>query len=359
MSVEPIHSHSHPHEPHHPVALQTEAGMPPQVAIFQIINGMWVTQIASAVAQLGIADFIAAGTRRVDHLAEECSADAGALYRLLRAAQTIGLCRETAPKEFALTPVGETLRSAVPGSMRDIVLAETAAGHWLPWGRLADSVRSGKPMTNETLGMSVWEYYAQNPEEGQCFARGMSNLSSVAATEVAAVYNVGEAKRVVDVGGSEGVLLRGLLRGAPRARGVLFDRPDIIAYAQNAIDASEFAGRIELAGGDFFHEVPSGGDVYLLKHVLHDWNDSECETILRNVHRAAAPGTKLVLVEMLLPDEPQPSPVTLMDMNMMVMVGGRERTQDEYRALLATCGYELERVIPTTGMFFVLEATRK
>lgn len=360
MSVEPIHSHPHPHEPHHHVApeAQPEAGMPPHVAIFQIINGMWVTQIASAVAQLGIADFIAAGTRRVDHLAEECSADASALYRLLRAAQTIGLCRETAPKEFALTPVGETLRSAVPGSMRDIVLAETAAGHWLPWGRLVDSVRSGKPMTNETLGMNAWEYYAHNPEEGQCFARGMSNLSSVASAEVAAVYNVGEAKRVVDIGGSEGVLLRGLLRGAPHARGVLFDRPEIIAYAQNAIDASGFDGRIELAGGDFFQEVPSGGDVYLLKHILHDWNDSECETILRTIHRAAAPGSKLVLVEMLLPDEPQPSPVTLMDMNMMVMVGGRERTKDEYRALLATCGYELERVIATTGMFFVLEATR-
>lgn len=358
MSVEPAHSHpQHPEPQRHASAEPAaHAGPPPHVAMFQIMNGMWVSQIASAVAQLGIADFIAAGTRRVDHLAEECSAHPDTLYRLLRAAQTIGLCREVAPKEFALTPVGETLRSAAQGSMRDLVIAETAPGHWLPWGRLTDAVRRGAPTATETLGMNPWEYYAKNPEEGQCFARGMGNLSAVASRDVAAVYNVGEAKRIVDVGGSEGVLLRGLLHGAPHARGVLFDRPEIIDYARASIDASDYRDRIDLAGGDFFTAIPEGGDVYLLKSILHDWSDAECEVILRNVHRAAAPDARLVLVEMLLPDEPQPSPVALMDMNMLVMLGGRERTGEEFGALLARCGFTLERIVPTPGMFAVLEA---
>jgi ubiquinone/menaquinone biosynthesis C-methylase UbiE len=331
---------------------------PPHVAMLQIMNGMWVSQIASAFAQLGLADFIAAGTRHTDHLAEESGANADALYRLCRAAQTIGLCREVAPHEFALTPTGETLRSQAPGSMRDLLIAETAPGHWLPWGRLTDAVRRGTHMTEETLGVSTWEYYAKNAEEGQCFARGMSNLSAIATEDVAAVYNVGEAKTVIDVGGSEGVLLRGLLRHAPEARGILFDRPEIVEYARAAIAASPFAGRIELVGGDFFAEVPGGGDVYLLKHILHDWPDADCERILANVHRAADPGSRLVLVEFLVPEEPQPSPVTLMDMNMLVMLGGRERTAGEVRALLAKSGFEVERIVPTHGMFAVIEARR-
>jgi hypothetical protein len=309
------------------------------------------------MAQLGIADFIAAGTRHADHLADECGASADAVYRLLRASQTIGLCVEVAPKEFALTPVGETLRSAIPGSMRDLLIAETAPGHWLPWGRLVEAVRRGGPLASETLGMPVWEYYAKNAEEGQCFARGMGNISSIASQDVAAVYSVAGAHRVIDVGGSEGMLLRGLLRAAPGVRGVLFDRPEIIQYAQASVAASDVADRIELEGGDFFAGVPAGGDVYLLKHILHDWPDAECETILRNVHKAAAPGARLVIVEMLVPDEPQPSPASLMDMNMLVMLGGRERTASEFRALLARCGFTLQRVLPTAGTFLVLEAT--
>jgi ubiquinone/menaquinone biosynthesis C-methylase UbiE len=337
--------------------MSAEPTAPPQIAIFQMMNGLWVSQIASAVAQLAVPDAIAAGKNDVDTLAAECGADPAALHRLLRAAATLGLVQETAPRTFALTPMGETLRSGVPGSMRDILIAETALGHWLPWGKVVDAVRTGKPTTQATLGMSGWEYYAANPEEGQCFARGMGNLSAVAVQEVAAVYNVGDARTVVDVGGSEGVLLRGLLRGAPEAQGILFDRPEIIDYAKQKGDP-EFAGRLQFVGGDFFKEVPGGGDVYTLKHILHDWSDDECAAILKNVHRAAKEGSRLVLVEFILPDDGRPSPVTLMDINMMVMVGGRERTADEFRTMLAAGGFEVERIVATSGMFHVIEARR-
>jgi hypothetical protein len=332
---------------------------PPQAAVLQMLTGMWVAQIMSAVAQLGVPDVIAAGTRSVEHLAEECGANRAALHRLLRAAATIGLLIETAPGDFALTPLGETLRANTPGSLRDFVIAETAPGHWLPWGRLAEAVKRGGAMAKETLGVDPWEYYATNVEEGRSFARGMSNLSAIASSDVARVYDPGAAKRIVDVGGSEGVLLRGILGRAPNARGVLFDRADVIEGARGAVAASGMADRIELVSGDFFTEMPSGGDLYLLKSILHDWPDDKCEEIVKSVHRAAAEGSRLVLVEGLLPDTLQPSPVTLMDINMLVMLGGRERTAGEYSALLKRCGYEVERVIPTGGMFGVIEALRR
>jgi hypothetical protein len=219
-------------------------------------------------------------------------------------------------------------------------------------------VKRGGAISKETLGVDPWDYYAANVDEGRCFARGMSNLSAIASAEVARVYDPGDAKRIVDVGGSEGVLLRGILARAPNARGVLFDRADVIEGARGAVAGSGMSDRIELVAGDFFTEMPQGADLYLLKSILHDWPDDKCEEIVKNVHRAAGEGSRLVIVEGLLPDTSQPSPVTLMDMNMLVMLGGRERTAGEYSALLKRCGYEVERVIPTGGMFGVIEAKR-
>lgn len=365
MSADPFNErpqpHSHPHHPHTShVDAQPQAGPPPHAVLMQMVMGVWVAQIASAVAQLGIADNIAKGKVSVDELAADASANPDALYRLLRAAASAGLCAETAPRHFALTPVGDALRSDAPHSMRDFVVAETAPGHWLPWGRLADAVRRGGPMTEEILGSNAWEYYAKNPDEARCFARAMSNISTIASEEVAQVYDPGDVKHIVDVGGSEGVLLRGLLVRAPGARGVLFDRPEIVDAAKGAIESSGFADRVELVPGDFLAEAPAGGDLYLLKSILHDWPDEQCETIVRNIHRAAAAESRLLVVEMTLPDGPAgaPSPVPLMDMNMLVMLGGRERTAAEFTALLARCGYVVERVVPTPGPFSVIEARR-
>jgi hypothetical protein len=330
--------------------MSDQAAPPPQAAMFQMMMGMWVSQIVSAIAELRVPDLIAGGITNVDDLAHEAKADAGALQRLLRAAATLGVVAETAPKTFALTPLGETLRSDVRGSLRDLVIAETAPGHWLPWGRLAETVRAGRSLSSETLGIPVWEYYAAHQEEGLSFARGMGNLSTMVSEEVAAVYNVGDAKTVVDVGGSQGGLLRGVLRNAPSARGILFDRPEVIATASAA-------DRTELVSGDFFTSVPKDADVYLLKSILHDWPDEKCVEILKVIHRDAAPNARLVVVEMLLTNTP--GPVNFMDLNMLVMLDGRERSADEYGALLEQAGFKTERVIATHGLFGVIEARRQ
>jgi hypothetical protein len=326
----------------------------------QMMMGMWVAQAAATAARFNVADHIARGTDSADAIAAAEQADAAAMYRLLRACAAAGLLAETAPGRFALTPLGECLRSDAEHSLRDLFVAEMAPGHWLPWGRLYDAVRSGKPTSSDTLGIPVWEYYAKNQEEGLAFARGMGNLSAIVSEDVARLYDASPFRRIVDVGGSQGVLLRALLRGAgPDARGVLFDLPTVIATAREVIAASPFADRIELVEGDFFGEVPRGGDLYALKSVLHDWDDEKALAILRAVHRAAEPGAKLLVVETVLPGTTQPSPVSFMDLNMLVMLGGRERTASEFAQLLRDGGFSVTKVIATGGMFQLIEARRE
>ena len=319
-----------------------------------MMMGMWVSQILAATARFGVADAIARGATSSDDLAREADANPSALYRLLRAAATVGLVTEGQPKTFALTPLGECLRTDAPGSMRDLIIAECAPGHWLPWGRLYDAVKSGRSTAPETLGMNMWEYYAKNHEEGLTFARGMGNLSAMVSQDVTRLYDAKPFKKIVDIGGSQGVLLRGLLAQNPNARGVIFDLPEVIDEAKKVVTDD----RIELVAGDFFKSVPSGADLYVLKSILHDWPDDKCAAIIRNIHSASQEGAKLLLVEMLLPDQPQPSPVTFMDMNMLVMLNGRERAAAEFHKLLGDNGFNVTRLIPTGGTFSLIEAER-
>ena len=336
-----------------------QSGPPPHAQVLQMVMGMWVAQAAATAARFDVADHIARGTSSADAIAAAAGADSGGMYRLLRACAAAGLVAETSPRSFALTPLGECLRSDAEHSLRDFFVAEMAPGHWLPWGRLHDAVRTGQPTSSETLGVPVWEYYAKNQEEGVTFARGMGNLSALVSADVGRLYDTSPYKRIVDVGGSQGVLLRALLRGAsPEARGVLFDLPDVIAAAKDAIAASPFADRIELVPGDFFGEVPRGGDLYALKSILHDWDDGKALAILRAVHAAMGPDAKLLVVETVLPADTQPSPVAFMDLNMLVMLGGRERTASEFASLLREGGFTVTRVIPTGGMFQLIEAER-
>jgi hypothetical protein len=331
--------------------------LPPPMQLFQMMMGHWVAQITSTVAQLGVPDLLAKGPRGSDELASACHANPDALHRLLRAAASVGLLAQPEPRRFALTPLGECLREGAPGSLRDLFIAEMAPGHWLPWGRLTDAVRTGKPTVRETLGMDTWSYYAKHADEGACFARGMGNLSTMVAAEVVAAYDFTRFSQLVDVGGSQGALIAAALRAAPQAKGVLFDLPEVIAAGQKMVAHYELGDRLRTQAGDFLKEVPSG-DGYLIKSILHDWDDEHCRTILKTVHRAAQPNAKLLVVEMLLSDSPAATPVKLMDLNMLVMLGGRERTAEEYNALFTQAGWKLDRVLPTHGLFAVIEGTR-
>lgn len=333
-------------------------GPPLPEVMLQLITGYWVSQAVGVVARLGVPDHLAAGPRGSDDLARAVGAHPQALYRVLRTLASIGVFCQPDPGVFGLTPLGETLRSDTPGSVRDFAIAETAYGHWQPWGRFLDSVKTGKPMSREALGIELWQWYGENPEEAEFFSRAMGNLSALAASELVRVYDCATARTIVDVGGAHGILLAAALRANPNARGILFDLPHVIATAAEAVAAQGIAERCELVGGDFFDAMPAGADLHLLKQIVHDWDDEHAARLLTNCHRALAPGGKLLLVEMVLPPDNRPSAVQPMDLNMLAMLGGRERTEAEYRGLLDGAGFRLERVIPTHSPFSVIEATR-
>jgi SAM-dependent methyltransferase len=213
-------------------------------------------------------------------------------------------------------------------------------------------------MANDALGMGLFQWYAQNAEEAGFFNAAMGNLSALAARELVRVYDFSAVRTVADVGGAHGVLLTAILRANPEARGILFDLPHVIATAQQEIQAQGISQRCELVSGDFLEAVPEGADLHLLKQIVHDWDDERATRLLSNCRAALAPAGKLLLVEMVIPADNSPSPAQAMDLNMLVLLGGRERTEDEFRRLLAAAGFRLERVIPTHSPFNVIEATR-
>ena len=330
--------------------------VPPPVQMLKLAMGYWVSQACAEVARLGIADRLAGGARPSDELARDVGANPDALYRLLRCCASVGVLHEQAGKRFALTPVGETLRSGGPGSLRDFLIAETAPGHWLPWGRLHEAVMEGQPQTTATLGCDIFTFYSRNPEEAAPFNRAMANLSAIVAGEVAASFDFSSYATLNDVGGGHGGLLATILEKFPRTRGVLFDLPHAIGEARPLFAERGLAPRCELVAGDFFERVPAA-DVYLLKAVLHDWDDARAAQILKSCRAGAAPGAKLLIVEMVIPSDGASSFAQLMDLNMLVMLTGRERNVGEYRALLEAAGFRHDRLIPTHTPFAILEAT--
>jgi len=335
---------------------QQEVSAP--AAMMGLITGYWVSQAVGVVALLGVADELAAGPRDSDDLARAVGADPQALYRVLRLLASLGLFTQAPPGSFALTPLGDTLRSDSPGSVRNFAITETAAGHWLPWGRLHESVRTGQPMAREALGMDLFEWYSKNPDEAGYFSAAMGNLSALAASELVRVYDFSGVRTVADVGGAHGVLLAAVLQANPAARGILFDLPHVIATAGDAIASAGLSERCELMSGDFFEAVPEGADLHLLKQIVHDWNDERATRLLQNCHRALAPAGTLLLVEMVIPSDNRPSPAQAMDLNMLVLLGGQERTEEHFERLLRAAGFRLERIIPTHSPFSVIEATR-
>ncbi|MEI6224509.1 MAG: methyltransferase [Deltaproteobacteria bacterium] len=330
---------------------------PPPEQMMGLITGYWRSQAVGVAAKLAIADRLGDGPKTVATLAAETATNEAALFRLLRGLASFGVFEETAPRTFELTPLGETLRSNVPGSMRDFAMAETAPGHWLPWGNLDEAVRTGARTTPAALGCEIFEWYGKHPVEGAAFSGAMGNLSALAAQEAGRVLSLPEKATVVDVGGAHGTLLAGVLNANPAARGILTDLPHVIADAPRALAAMGIAGRAEAVAGDFFQAVPEG-DVYLLKQVLHDWSDEQCVAILRNCARAMKPGGKVVVVEMVVPEDGTPSLAQIMDLNMLVMLPGRERTEAEFNALFQAAGLSAARVTPTHSPFSLVEAGR-
>jgi hypothetical protein len=328
----------------------------PPGAVLQLILNVWAAQSAATFARLGIPDLLADDSATASVIADQAGTNTDATYRLLRGLATVGIVEALAEDRFALTPVGQCLRSDVPGSMRSLLIAEMAPGHWLPWGNMEHSIRTGMPAAPKSLGKPAWQYYEEHPEEANHFAQGMSGMSAMAIDAVLEAYSFTGAQLVVDVGGSHGSLLSAVLQKFPEAHGILFDRPNVVSGAGPTLERAGVARRVTCRGGSFFDSVPEGGDVYLLKSVLHDWSDDECVQILSACRKAMIPEGRVVVVEMLISNEGSPSPAPLIDLNMLVMLTGRERTQQEYGALFTRAGLALSGVVPTQSPFVAIEA---
>jgi hypothetical protein len=325
--------------------------------LLRLTAAAWVARAIGVAAALGLADLLADGPRGVDELARASAADPPSLYRLLRALAGAGIFAEDDHGRFGLTPLADGLRSDAPGSVRALCALRAAPWYWGAWGELAHSVRTGAPGFDRVHGTDLFTLLERHPAALALFGQAMGALSGTEAAAVLAAYDFAPAATIVDVGGGRGALLAAILGAHPAARGILFDRPATVAGAGALLQGAGVGDRCAVVGGSFFEAVPAGGDLYVLKSVLHDWDDDRAAAILRTCRRAMGPAGRLLLIERVLPPGNAPSPGRWMDLNMLVAAGGRERTEAEYRSLLAGAGFEATRVVPTTAEVSLLEAT--
>jgi hypothetical protein len=331
--------------------------VPPAAALTGMLAGYWVSQALYVAARLNVADELAAGPRTVAELAAATGAHAETLYRLLRALASVGVFAEEEGGRFTLTPLAEPLRTG-PGSLRALALHWGEEPSWKAWGGLLDSVKTGRTAFPLVNGLDVFPYYAAHPESGQPFHDAMTGYSAMVGAAVVEGYDFSPFKQVVDVGGGHGGLLVDILKANPGASGVVFDEPAVAAKAPALIAAGGVAGRCAAEGGDFFASVPEGGDAYVLKFILHDWDDERAVTILKNIRRAMTDDAKVLVIEAVVPPGNAPDFSKLIDLHMLIMTGGRERTEAEYAALFARAGLRLARVVQTASPMSVVEAVK-
>ena len=328
----------------------------------QLINGYQITQAIYVAVTLGVPDMLTGGRRDVDDLATATHTDPGSLYRLLRALTAVGILGETSDRDrrsFELTDLGRLLASDVPGSLGGWAAFVARPYHWDSWGDLLHTVRTGEAaFAAHHGGESIWSWRERHAEESRIFDRAMSAIAGVVASRLVDTYDFARFSSIADLGGGDGTLLATVLHRYPGARGVLFDLPHVIAGATNTLDAAGVSDRCQLVAGSFFDHVPPGCDAYMLKSILHDWDDATSVRILQRVRDASEPDSALLIVERVV-DEADPSPVAAMsDLNMMVNTGGRERTTSEWRALLSAGGFELTGTVDIGLGWSVIEAGR-
>jgi hypothetical protein len=313
----------------------------------RLVNSYQLSQAIHVAAVLGIADLLADGPRSSGELATATKTDPRALYRLLRALAAFGLFHEDGERRFALTELGDALRNDAPESVAGWAAFVGRRNIRDAWSVLEESIRTGENAFRLEHGMSVWEYRAQHPEESEAFDRAMASSSHLVIRSLIEAYDFGRFGTIVDVGGGNGTLLRALLDEYPQLNGVLFDQPHVV-------EGVELGERASVVAGSFFDAVPEGGDAYLLKWIIHDWEDEEAVAILRTVREQ---GGTLLLVERVVEPANEGPETKLGDLNMLVGPGGQERTLEEFRALFAAAGYELSGDTPTASGMHVLEGS--
>jgi hypothetical protein len=333
--------------------MSSAPGSPSQV-MAQMLSGYWISSCLCLAAKLGLADLLAAGPRSADDLAHATGTHGPSLYRLLRALASVGVFAEDEQGRFALTPLAEPLRSDVPESKRALAVM-MGDEQYRCWGELEYSVRTGKTAFEHLYGKPVFDYLAEHPDKARNFDQAMVGVHGRESAAMCDAYDFSGFGTLVDVGGGNGSTISVVLQRAPNLRGILFDLPHVVERARADLESAGLAGRCRTVGGSFFEGVPAGGDAYLLRHIIHDWDEEKCRTILGNVRRVVPATGKLLVVEGVIPPGNDPSFTKLLDLTMLVMPGGKERTEAEYRALYEQSGFRLTRIVPTRSEVSVIE----
>lgn len=327
---------------------------PPPVVLLEMICGSWISQSLGVVAKLGVADLISDTAVPVSELATKTGTQVEPLYRVLRALSTVGLFIEDENQEFRLTSLGECLRSNHPQSMRYMAIFQTQL-NWKNWGALEYTLRTGANAAEHILGEKPFQYLAKNKDQAEIFDRAMVNISAMEVDAVVAAYNFSKYKVIADIGGGRGAFLSAILEAYPSLNGILYDLPYVIGAAPAHV--KEWSARIDLRAGSFFEAIPAGADAYIMKHIIHDWSDAEAIQIMKNIRSVMAADSKLLLVEAVIPEPNVAHFSKFLDLEMLVVTTGKERTEEAFRELMKEAGFRLERVIPTVSMASVLEAS--
>jgi hypothetical protein len=321
-----------------------------------MVTSHWTPQVIRAAINLGVPEHLAEGALTAGEVADREGSALGTTFRLMRACVAIGLLTADSEGRFWGTELLRTLHKDAPGSLRGLALATTLPGQWLAWNAFTESVRKGQTQASQALGTDFFSYLEDHPDEARDFSRGLTSTTALWTSTAAQVIDTAGVRLAVDVGGAEGALLHLLLADNQDMRGIVFDRPNVVPGAVAEADRQGLSDRTEVIGGDFFSSVPSA-DLYLVKMILHDWDDDSCITILRNIRAAMNPGARVAVVEMLVGDPADPGPAALMDMNMLAVVPGQERSLAEYDALLSAAGLRRTKVTPTGSGQSVIEGT--
>jgi hypothetical protein len=349
-------------EVNEPMSSQSDAP-PAHVGMLQLLGGAQVAGAVGCVAQLGIADLVAAGPRSAEDLAAQIGAHPGALYRLMRATASVGVLSEGSDGTFSQTPLSAVLCRDAKPSLRALAIMGITEWHMRGWVRLEYSVRTGKTALDEVYGMSMFEHFKQDAGSAQVFNDAMTNISTIDSPAVAAAYSFDGVGSVVDVAGGHGLLLATILGRNPNLKGTLFDAPHVIAGAKDG-PLKPFLGRLgpskddrcTLIGGDMFASVPAGADAYMMKHIIHDWPDDLCINLLKLCRKAVNPGGRLLVIDAAIQPGNDFSPAKFLDLQMLLFPGGLERTEKQFRDLFAASGWRLNRVVPTSAGDSVVEA---
>ncbi|UCG27755.1 MAG: O-methyltransferase family protein [Bacteroidales bacterium] len=331
---------------------------PSNLAVFELTQNIWIIRAIGVAVELEIADILSGGPKTVSELAVLTKSNPDNLYRLMRALASQGIFRETGNRTFRMTPLASGLKEG-KGSMKNMIAHQLNPTNWQMIGEMTYCVRTGKDVAEKILGSDIFEYLKKYPEKNRLYNLAMTDTSNISSATVLSAYNFSGVKKLVDIGGGHGFLLSIIMHKYPELQGVIFDLPHVVKGANETIKKMGIENRVSIVPGNFFETVPEGGDTYILKSIIHAFDDEKCISLLQNIYKAMVDKGKLLIVEVVLPEDNSPSFGKIFDLQMLIGApGGKERTRKEFEYILSRSGFKLKRIIPTVSPFCILESLK-